>query len=55
MFNKFKRIVNQINDENSTLNETIKAAKKGKECLEKIKPYIPTILTTISNLGEYFK
>ena len=28
MFNKFKRIVNQINDENSTLNETIKAAKK---------------------------
>lgn len=55
MFNKFKRIVNQINDENSTLNETIKAAKKGKEYLEKIKPYIPTILTTISNLGEYFK
>lgn len=55
MFNKFKRIVNQINDENSTLNETIKAAKKGKECLEKIKLYIPTILTTISNLGEYFK
>ena len=55
MFSKFKRIVNQINDENSTLNETIKATKKGKECLEKIKPYIPTILTTISNLGEYFK
>ena len=54
MFNKFKRIVDQINDENSTLNETIKAAKKGKECLKKIKPYIPTILTTLNNLTEYF-
>lgn len=55
MFNKFKRIINHINDENSTLNATIKAAKKGKECLEKIKPYIPTILTTLNNLTEYFK
>lgn len=54
MFNKFKRIVNQINDENSTLNETIKAAKKGKECLKKISPYIIPILNRLKDLAEYF-
>lgn len=53
-FNLYKRFINNINDENSTLNNTIKATVKGKELLNKVKPLIPAMLSNINKLAEFF-
>lgn len=49
-FKKFKRIIEEINDEDSILNKTIQAGKKGKEFLEKTKPFIPIIIANLDKL-----
>lgn len=47
---KFKKLVDEIENENSLLNKTIKAGKKGKKLLDKMKPYLPSILNAVSNI-----
>lgn len=47
---KFKKLVDEIENENSLLNKTIKAGKRGKDLLDKMKPYLPSILNTVINL-----
>lgn len=47
---KFKKLVDEIENENSLLNKTIKAGTKGKDLLDKMKPYLPVILNAVSNI-----
>ncbi len=50
--NLFKRILNRINDDDSTLNKLIKAGEKSSILFTKIKPLIPIILENIEALKK---
>lgn len=51
--NLFKRILNKINDDESTLNKVIKASEKSSVLFTKIKPLIPIIIENIDNLKKF--
>lgn len=52
--NLFKVVLNTINNKESILNQTIKASDNGKEIIKKIMPLVPSILSNINKLQDFF-
>lgn len=52
--NLFKVVLNAINNKESILNQTIKASDNGKEIIKKIMPLVPSILSNINKLQDFF-